>query len=125
MDTRSHAPFTLLISLLLIVGLGMASSVDAADAEIVVKPGTKAFTPRELKIKSGETVTWVNRDQEEHFLTSAGPSSRQVVVGTEDLEIHGLLHPGESYTHTFGQPETYFYFCAIHMQMWGAILVEK
>jgi len=25
----------------------------------------------------------------------------------------------------FKEPEKYFYFCAIHMEMWGNVIVEK
>jgi plastocyanin len=120
-----HTLFIPLITLALSIGYGLTDDADAADFEIAVKSGTKAFSPQEVKIKLGDKVTWMNKNQEDHFLTSAGPSSKQVVRGTEDLEIHKLLHPGESYTHSFTEPETYYYFCAIHMQMWGTVTVEK
>ena len=125
MRSQSHLHSTLLITLLLTFGFGVLSYANAADFQIVVKPGARAFTPQEIKIKLGDKVTWTNKAEEEHFLTSAGPSSIQVVPGTEFLLIHKLLHPGDSYTHTFSEPETYVYFCAIHMQMWGTVTVEK
>ena len=125
MRSRSRTLFIPLIALALSMGYGLTEDADAADFEIVVKSGMKAFSPQEIKIKLGDKVTWMNNNQEDHFLTSAGPSSRQVVTSTEKLEIHKLLHPGESYTHSFAEPETYYYFCAIHMQMWGTVLVEK
>ncbi len=121
----SHTPVILLTILLLVIKLGATSYADAADFKIVVKPGVKAFTPQEVKIQLGDQVIGINEGEEEHFLTSAGPSSKQVVRGTENLEIHKLLKPGESYTHSFAIPETFYYFCAIHMQMWGSITVEK
>jgi plastocyanin len=113
------------LMILLLFMMGATPDADAADFKIVVKPGVKAFTPQEIKIKSSDQVSWINEGAEEHFLTSAGPSSKQVVRGTESLEIHKLLKPGESYNHSFTLPETYYYFCAIHMQMWGSITVEK
>jgi plastocyanin len=78
-----------------------------------------------MAVKAGDKVVWINRDGEEHFLTSTGPASRQQVLGTENLEIHKLLRPSESYSYTFQQPDTYHYFCAIHLQMWGTVIVEK
>jgi len=126
MRLRSHKLSILLITLLLSMGFGVTYDAEAADFEIVVKPGTKEFTPHEIKIKVGDRVTWTNKSGEEHFLTSAGHSGIKVLPGTEFLMIHKLLHPGESHTHTFSEhPETYPYFCAIHMQMWGTVTVEK
>ncbi len=113
----------LLVTLLSSIGFGMSSSVSAADVEIVVKQ--KAFTPQQIKIKAGDSVTWTNKDQEDHFLTSAGGLDIEVVPGTEFLLIHKLLHPDDSYKYTFTKPDTYHYFCAIHMQMWGTVAVEK
>ena len=125
MDSLRRTISLLLITLFLSVGFGVISYADAADFKVVVKPGTKAFTPQEIKIKLGDKVSWVNESGEEHYLTSAGPSSRQTVIGPENLEINQLLPTGASYTHSFKEPETYFYFCAIHTQMWGTVVVEK
>jgi len=117
--------YTILILVLLSIGLSVVNVADAADFEIVVKQGLKTFTPQLIKIKPGDRVLWANKDDVEHFLTSAGPATKQIVMGTENLEIHKLLHPGEGYTHSFTQTETYYYFCAIHTQMWGTVIVEK
>jgi plastocyanin len=125
MRLRSHILFILLVTFPLSLGFAVGNPLEAAEFEIAVKPGVKAFTPQEIKIKAGDQVTWVNKDEEEHFLTSAGSLTREVVKGTEDLMIHTLLHPGARYTHNFTEPETYYYFCAIHMQMWGTVIVEK
>jgi len=125
MSTPRRIFSLLLITLLASIGFGVISYTQAADFKIVVKPGAKAFMPQEVKIRLGDKVSWVNESGEEHFLTSAGPSSKQVVIGTENLEIHQLIPAGASYAHSFKEPETYFYFCAIHNQMWGAVVVEK
>ena len=115
----------LIVTNLLSIGFEVASYTDAADFKIVVKPGTKAFSPQQIKIKVGDQVIWVNEGQEDHFLTSAGPSSRLEAVNTENLMIHTLIHPGESYARSFTEAETYHYFCAIHNEMWGTVIVEK
>jgi plastocyanin len=114
-----------LITLLLLIGPVVISAAEAADYSVVVKPGLKAFTPQEMKIKLGDKVNWINESEEEHFLTSVGPLSKQMVSSTEELEIHKLLKPGEGYTHSFAKADTYYYFCAIHLQMWGTVIVEE
>lgn len=113
------------MAILLSVGISVTTHADVGDFKVAVKPGTKAFTPQVLKIMLGDKVSWINQSQEDHFLTSAGPTSRHEVSGAESLEIHKLLQPGESYSHTFTQADTYYYFCAIHMQMWGTVIVEE
>ena len=114
----------LLFSFFLLVGFGVVSYANAADVEVIVKLDTRAFTPNKVKIKVGDRVTWSNRSKEEHFLTSTGAVSGPGAQGIEDLMIHKLLHPEESYSFAFEEPETYFYFCAIHMDMGGTIIVE-
>lgn len=125
MNLLSHRFCFPLMAILLSGGISVTTHVDVGDFKVAVKPGAKAFTPQVLKIKLGDKVIWVNQSNEEHFLTSAGPTSRHEVSGTESLEIHKLLQPGESYSHNFTQVDTYYYFCAIHMQMWGTVIVEK
>jgi plastocyanin len=111
--------------LALTTGTALIRDVEAATIRIVVNPAVKAFNPQHVSAKLGDEVTWVNEDQEDHFLTSAGPSSGRTVIGAENLLIHKLLHPATSYSHRFSEPGTYNYFCAIHMQMWGSVSVEQ
>jgi len=82
------------------------------------------FTPQEITIKAGDRVIWVNEDREDHSVMSSGPVLEKTTVGAESLVIDTLLHPGASYAHSFHEPGTYSYFCAGHMQMWGAVTVE-
>ncbi|MGB9177257.1 MAG: plastocyanin/azurin family copper-binding protein [Methanoregula sp.] len=63
-----------------------------------------SFDPRELYIKTGTTVTWVNEDR----------MSRNVVhlpTGATDKELFnsGSLSPGESFSYTFSAPGRYVY----------------
>src|SRR3990172_8714818 len=119
MGLLDHLRSGLCIALFLLIGFSMNGYAEAADVKVVVKQGTRAFLPQEITIKLGDKVTWVNQDQESHFVISAGPSSMQRVRDTEKLEINKLLLPGESYTYFFAEADIYSYFCAIHMEMWG------
>lgn len=124
MQPRSRSLSRLGVALLLLINIGPHTFAYGAEITVAVKPDVKAFAPPQVTITAHDRVRWVNEDHEDHFLTSAGPVSGPPVLGTENLMIHRLLKPGESYTHLFSDPETYYYFCAIHLQMWGVVIVE-
>lgn len=73
-----------------------------------------AFTPGELKLKVGDTVTWTNKDSVGHTVTSDS--------GTE-LDS-SLLSQSDTYQHTFNQAGTFDYHCTTHPYMKGKIIVE-
>ena len=74
-----------------------------------------AFNPQTLTVKSGEKVTWINRDDEPHTIVSVG---RQFMKST-------ALDTDQEFTITVGAPGTYDYFCSVHPKMTGTIVVEK
>lgn len=102
--------------------LAAVSSASAGEIPIVIEQ--QAFAPQVTTIHVGDHVTWRNHDNGDHFLTSSGPTSRLVATQVEDLEFHRLLTPGSNYSHSFKAPGIYGYFCAIHLGMWGTIVVE-
>jgi hypothetical protein len=73
-----------------------------------------AFAPASLTVHVGDTVTWTNRDQAPHDVTTtAGPVS-----------VHSpTLTTGQSWTYTFTQPGSYAYICSIHPDMKAQITV--
>jgi plastocyanin len=71
------------------------------------------FAPRTITITAGESLTFVNTGAARHSATARD--------GSFDT---GLLPRGQSATRTFGTPGTYLYFCTLHSQMTGTILVE-
>jgi plastocyanin len=108
----------------LVLGLvsAVAPAAFAGGQKIVIE--TQTFSPQVTTVHVGDRVTWTNRDDTEHFLTSSGPLSRGVATRVEDLEFHRHMIPGSDYEHSFRAPGVYGYFCAIHMGMWGTIVVE-
>ena len=96
----------------------MAQSVFAAPAA-AVKSGAKisivnfAFTPGEITIAPGETVTWTNDDGAPHGLAFADGAA-----GT------GVLLPEASFQRTFDRPGSYDYVCAVHPYMTGRVIVR-
>ena len=74
-----------------------------------------AFNPQTITVKSGEKVTWINRDEEPHTIVSVGKQFKKSTALDTDQE----------FTITAGAPGTYNYFCSVHPKMTGIIIVEK
>jgi plastocyanin len=74
-----------------------------------------AFNPQTITVKSGETVTWINRDEEPHTIVSVGKQFKKSTALDTDQE----------FTLTVGAPGTYDYFCSVHPKMTGTIVVTK
>src|SRR5213082_319866 len=74
-----------------------------------------AFNPQTLTVKSGEKVTWINRDEEPHTIVSVEKQFKKSTALDTDQE----------FTITAGAPGTYSYFCSVHPKMTGIIVVEK
>jgi plastocyanin len=60
-----------------------------------------AFNPQTITIKSGEQVTWVNRDEEPHTVVSV----------EKQFKKSSALDTDQEFTNTAGVPGTYIYFC--------------
>ena len=74
-----------------------------------------AFNPQTLTVKSGEKVTWINRDEEPHTIVSVEKQFKKSTALDTDQE----------FTITAGAPGTYNYFCSVHPKMTGKIVVVK
>ena len=97
--------------------LGQAEKEPSADGtkknQIVIKDFH--FSPETLTVKSGEKVTWINRDEEPHTIVSV----------EQQFKKSSALDTDQEFTITAGAPGTYTYFCSVHPKMTGAIVVEK
>ncbi len=74
-----------------------------------------AFNPQTLTVKSGEKITWINRDEEPHTIVSVEKQFKKSTALDTDQE----------FTITAGAPGTYSYFCSVHPKMTGTIVVVK
>ena len=73
------------------------------------------FSPKTLTVKSGEKITWINRDEEPHTVVSV----------EKQFKKSSALDTDQEFTITAGAPGTYTYFCSVHPKMTGTIVVEK
>ena len=72
------------------------------------------FQPATIRVNAGEEVTWVNNAAMPHTVT-----------GREDGKLSSArLNQGSVFSHTFDQPGTYTYYCALHPSMTGMVIVE-
>ena len=75
-----------------------------------------AFTPSDITVKKGTTVTWTNNDSTVHTVqetdSNAGPNSSN-------------LSTGNKYQFTFDKTGTYHYHCSIHPDMTGTVTVTE
>lgn len=72
------------------------------------------FTPQTLTVPAGTTVTWINRDDEPHTVTSADKKSF----------VSPALDTGEKFSFKFAAPGTNDYYCSMHPRMKGKIIVQ-
>ena len=74
-----------------------------------------SFSPAQLSVAAGSTVTWENHDDMPHTIVNdATPREFKSVP----------LDSGEHFSQTFAKPGTYKYFCSIHPHMTGTIVVK-
>ncbi|HLG61750.1 MAG TPA: right-handed parallel beta-helix repeat-containing protein [Ktedonosporobacter sp.] len=76
------------------------------------------FSPKQIHINAGDTITWMNNGQVAHTVTA------------DDHKFDsGNIDAGKTYSHTFTEPGTYAYYCALHgaaggVGMAGVIIVD-
>jgi plastocyanin len=104
-------------TLLLMAALGLPGKWFAAAETNPSGPEVKidnfSFTPQQITVKAGTTITWTNRDDIPHTVTS-----------TDSIFKSKTLDTDEKFTTTFTKPGTYPYFCSIHPKMTGKVIVE-
>ncbi|HZY84225.1 MAG TPA: cupredoxin family copper-binding protein [Gemmataceae bacterium] len=92
-----------------------ASPPPAGEAAVRVTIDQFAYSPPELTVTAGTRVTWVNRDDVPHTVTSV-EKPRRFGSGTLDTD--------DQFTHRFTTPGTYEYFCAVHPKMTARVIVK-
>lgn len=76
-----------------------------------------AFVPDTVTVEPGRSVTWVNCEAD----------GTEPHTSTDDAGAwnSSLLHPGDSYSRTFGEEGEHGYFCLPHPAMRGHIHVRS
>jgi plastocyanin len=74
-----------------------------------------AFNPQTITVKSGEKITWINRDEEPHTVVSV----------EKQFKKSSALDTDQEFTIVAGSPGTYTYYCSVHPKMTGTIVVKQ
>lgn len=72
-----------------------------------------SFTPGDLTVSSGTTITWVNHDDVPHTVVSDDKKFKSKALDTDD-----------TFSFTFTQAGTYEYFCSLHPKMTAKVTVK-
>ncbi len=96
---------------------GDDQDVATSDQGMVTATGLE-WVPTELTISAGESVRFVNDDQQNHTVTAGSPGDPNTDGFDEDLDIN------DSVEIAFDEPGTYAFFCEIHPSMVGEVTVE-
>ena len=88
-----------------------AGTPAATGARVEVSIADFQFDAASVTVAPGTTVVWTN--------TGAAPHT-----ATGDFGDSGILDPGQTFEFTFNDAGTFAYFCAIHPDMQGEIIVD-
>jgi len=102
---------------LLALALAVVPAASAAPAHAAasnVRISDNAYDPTAVTIAVGDSVIWRNSGQVAHTVTS-------------EVRIFdsGSIAAGNSYELIFRTPGTYYYYCTIHPQMRGRVVVGR
>ncbi len=94
--------------------IGIATAAYAADT--VVTQSQTSFDTDAVTVKTGDTITFSNKDDVTHNI--------QIVNSDGDADDKGLQKPGVEIKETFDKAGDYKVRCAIHPRMKMAVTVQ-
>ena len=105
----------------LLLGISACGSSSDTTSEAVTVSGNTAqikmqntkFSPDDLTVDKGATVTWSNEDSTTHTVTAGNGAFNS-----------GNLAPGKNFGYTFNETGTFDYSCTIHPGMKGKVTVK-
>ena len=100
-----------ILAFVLLVTPLAAPTAHAADTMVALK--NFDFSPMDVTVTPGSTVTWKNMDGEPHTVASADGVFRSPALDQND-----------TYQFKFDKPGVYKYICSIHPKMRATITVK-
>ncbi len=83
------------------------------------QPGQVYYDSNLVTVAIGNTVSWVNDDEQVHTVTSGTPTG-----GPDGLFDSGMISSGGSFHQTFDTVGTFDYYCIVHPWMQGTVIAE-
>ena len=96
-------------------GAEAPAAQNAGPLPVRVSIENSVFEPKELVVRRGATVSWVNADEVPHTVTS---------TASPPLFGSNTLDPGDRFSFEFKTAGTYDYFCKLHPSMTGKVVVK-
>jgi FtsP/CotA-like multicopper oxidase with cupredoxin domain len=87
--------------------------VPAEEGTTIISIGNSSYSIKELRIKQGMKVTWVNDDIQIHTVTELNNKFNS-----------GNMAPKGKWSRTFDQKGTFIYYCSTHPSMEAKVIVE-
>jgi plastocyanin len=75
----------------------------------------------QYKLKSGDTVTWTNDDDDTLHTKTSGSGTDENRGAMFDS---GMMGKGKTFEHTFATAGEYPYFCMVHPGLIGKVIVS-
>ena len=87
---------------------------DVSNSNYIINIENFRYSPQNLEINVGETVTWINKDNAKHTVTSE-----------DEGPLNSILLPKEeTYSYTFNELGEFDYYCVPHPYMKGTVVVN-
>ena len=111
-DTTKSTPSTTTAAA---TATGSAEPTASRPAAVTVDVHKMKFSPENVTVKVGDTVTWKFSDKVPHAVQGIGDSA---------MGINSPIFDNGEWSHTFAVPGTYRYLCPLHPEMRGTVTVR-
>jgi plastocyanin len=88
---------------------------DKKSAAVTVDVNNMKFSPADVTVKIGDTVTWKFSDKFPHAVQG---------IGDRAMGINSPIFDKGEWSYTFTAPGTYRYLCSLHPEMRGTVTVD-
>jgi plastocyanin len=85
---------------------------------------TDAYAPNPIEVNVGDTVTWTNRDSQPHTVTS-GSNGQPDGNFDSSPGLNPIMAPQGTFSHTFETAGEFPYYCGLHPNMVGTVIVAS
>lgn len=101
----------------------VSDGADAGAVEIAIE--NFAYEPERVEVAPGTTITWTNRDDFAHTVTSGDPGAPSQAFDLElgDPSSHGSS--GKMASVVLDEPGEVSYFCRLHPRMTATVIVTE